>query len=212
LGSVAIIKAWAPAAGRQPKAGMDRRSADRRDWRKAVRLPAEECLLRVPGPTAPGYSTTGCSGSMSMLWEAMTMNPSTPAAIAASLRQWHRIVASGDLAALPALLHPDVVFRSPAAFKPYHGAPAVALILRTVFGVFSGFAYERQFATGDGLDIALEFRARVGDRQLKGIDLIRFDADGRIVDFEVMIRPASGLQALSEEMGRRLAAAMAGNA
>ena len=138
------------------------------------------------------------------------MNPSTAASIASSLREWHRMIDTADLAALPALLHPDVVFRSPAAFKPYEGAPAVALILRTVFGVFSGFAYERQFATGDGFDVALEFRAQVGDRQLKGIDLIRFDADGRIVDFEVMIRPASGLQALADEMGRRLAAAMPG--
>lgn len=136
------------------------------------------------------------------------MNPSTPPSIAASLREWHRIVTGGDLAALPALLHPDVVFRSPVAFKPYRGAPTVALILRTVFGVFGGFAYERQFATVDGLDVALEFRAQVGGRELKGIDLIRFDADGRIVDFEVMIRPASGLAALAEEMGRRLAAAM----
>jgi len=130
--------------------------------------------------------------------------------IAPALREWHRIVANGDLAALPALLHPDVVFRSPVAFKPYRGAPTVALILRTVFGVFSGFAYERQFATAGGFDVALEFRAQVGEKQLKGIDLIRFDADGRIVDFEVMVRPASGLQALAEEMGRRLAAATAG--
>ena len=129
-------------------------------------------------------------------------------AVAAALREWHRIVASGDLASLPALLHPEVVFRSPAAFAPHRGAPVVALILRTVFGVFSGFAYERQFATGDGFDVALEFRAQVGGKHLKGIDLIRFDADGCIVDFEVMIRPASGLQALAEEMGRRLAAAM----
>ena len=136
------------------------------------------------------------------------MNPAFPPAVAASLREWHRMIDAADLAALPALLHPEVVFRSPAAFKPYHGAPAVALILRTVFGVFSGFAYERQFATGDGFDVALEFRAQVGDRQLKGIDLIRFDADGRIVDFEVMIRPASGLAALADEMGRRLAAAL----
>jgi len=147
---------------------------------------------------------------MSTFCEAMTMNPSLPPSIAASLRQWHRMIDTADLAALPSLLRPDVVFRSPAAFKPYEGAPAVALILRTVFGVFSGFAYERQFASADGLDVALEFRARVGDRELKGIDLIRFDADGRIVDFEVMIRPASGLQALSQEMGRRLAAAMPG--
>lgn len=136
----------------------------------------------------------------------MTPDPS----IAPALREWHRIVASGDLAALSALLHPDVVFRSPAAFKPYRGVPTVALILRTVVGVFSGFAYERQFATGEGFDVALEFRARVGDKELKGIDLIRFDADGRIVDFEVMVRPASGLQSLAEEMGRALAAATPG--
>ena len=138
------------------------------------------------------------------------MNPSTPPPIAASLREWHRMLDAGDLAALPALLHPDVVFRSPAAFKPYEGAPTVALILRTVFGVFSGFAYERQFASADGLDVVLEFHARVGDKELKGVDLIRFDAEGRITDFEVMIRPASGLKALAEEMGRRLPAAMPG--
>jgi len=125
-----------------------------------------------------------------------------------ALAEWHRIDAEGDMAALSALLHPDVVFRSPAVFKPYRGAPAVALILRTAFGVFSDFAYERQFATGEGFDVALEFRARVGDRELKGIYLIRFDAGGRIVDFEVMVRPASGLAALADEIGRRLAAAM----
>jgi hypothetical protein len=136
------------------------------------------------------------------------MNPTVCPAVASALHEWHRIVATGDHAALTALLHPDAVFRSPVAFRPYRGAPAVALILRTVFGVFSGFAYERQFAGGDGFDVALEFRARVGDRELKGIDLIRFDAEGRIVDFEVMIRPASGLQALAVEMGRRLAAAL----
>jgi hypothetical protein len=140
------------------------------------------------------------------------MNQAVPAVVAASLQQWHRMVEGRDLSALPKLLHVDAVFRSPAAFKPYHGAPAVSLILRTVLGVFRDFAYERQFASADGFDVGLEFRAKVGDRELKGIDLIRFDADGRIVDFEVMIRPASGLQALSEEMGRRLAAAMRGAA
>lgn len=135
------------------------------------------------------------------------MNLAVPAAVAETLRQWHRMIESGNLDALPRLLRAEAVFRSPAAFRPYDGAPAVALILRTVAGVLEDFAYERQFASADGFDVALEFRARVGDRQLKGIDLIRFDTDGRIAEFEVMIRPASGLQALSEEMGRRLAAA-----
>lgn len=133
------------------------------------------------------------------------MNHPIPPSVAASLREWHRMIDSRDLAALPRLLHAEAVFRSPAAYRPYHGAPAVAHILQTVLRVFGEFVYERQFASVDGFDVALEFRARVGDKELKGVDLIRFDAEGRIVDIEVMIRPASGLQALAEEMGRRLA-------
>jgi len=127
-------------------------------------------------------------------------------AIAASLARWHQMVAAQDLAALPALLHPDAQFRSPMAFKPYQGAQAVALILATVARVFSQFRYHREFITGDGRGVVLEFSASVGDRQLKGVDLIQFDDDGRIVEFEVMVRPFNALQALGEEMGKRLGA------
>jgi hypothetical protein len=127
-----------------------------------------------------------------------------PAAVAATLASWHRMVASKDLADLPSLLHADATFRSPMAFRPYASAKAVNLILATVIGVFEDFEYHRELATDDGLSAVLEFSARVGDKQLKGIDLIRFDTAGRIVDFEVMIRPLSGLQALGDEMGRRI--------
>ena len=130
--------------------------------------------------------------------------PLHPPAVAAALATWHRMIVSGDLSNLPALLHPDASFRSPMAFKPYAGAKAVNLILTTVFGVFEDFAYHRELASADGLSAVLEFSARVGDKALKGIDLIRFDADGQIVDFEVMVRPLSGLQALGAEMGKRL--------
>ncbi|MEX7508270.1 nuclear transport factor 2 family protein, partial [Acinetobacter baumannii] len=51
----------------------------------------------------------------------------------------------------------------------------------------------------------LEFSADVGDKSLKGIDMIRFNEQGKIVDFEVMIRPMSGLAALAEQMGIRIA-------
>ena len=130
--------------------------------------------------------------------------PLHPPAVAATLATWHRMMASGDLSDLPALLHPDASFRSPMAFKPYASAKAVHLILITVFGVLEDFAYDRELATADGLSAVLEFSARVGDKALKGIDLIRFDADGQIVDFEVMVRPLSGLQALGEQMGQRI--------
>ncbi|WDH50440.1 nuclear transport factor 2 family protein [Pseudomonas chlororaphis] len=124
---------------------------------------------------------------------------------AASLQRWHVMLAQGDLGALPELLDSKVVFRSPMAHTPYPGAPVVSTILNTVFKVFSDFAYHRQLVTADGLSVVLEFSARVGERQIKGIDLIRFDEAGKIVEFEVMVRPMSGLQALGEEMARRLA-------
>ncbi|AJO78560.1 MULTISPECIES: nuclear transport factor 2 family protein [Pseudomonas] len=124
---------------------------------------------------------------------------------AASLQRWHAMLAAGDLSRLPELLAPGVVFRSPMAHTPYPGAPVVSTILNTVSQVFADFTYHRELATADGLNVVLEFSARVGDRQLKGIDLIRFDEAGKIVEFEVMVRPMSALQALGEEMGRRLA-------
>ena len=71
--------------------------------------------------------------------------------------------------------------------------------------MFVDFAYHRELASADGLNVVLEFSAKVGERELKGIDMIRFDEAGKIVEFEVMVRPMSGLQALGDEMGRRLA-------
>ena len=57
----------------------------------------------------------------------------------------------------------------------------------------------RRFERGPGV------QCQVNGKEFKGIDQIRFDADGKIVDFEVMIRPFSGLQALGDEMATRLA-------
>jgi hypothetical protein len=124
---------------------------------------------------------------------------------AATLAQWHGLMQTNDLSALPELLHPQAVFRSPMAYKPYAGASMVSLILNTVSKVFVDFSYHRELVSADGLNVVLEFSAKVNGRELKGIDMIRFDESGKIVEFEVMIRPISGLQALGEEMGRRLA-------
>lgn len=125
---------------------------------------------------------------------------------AASLAKWHDMVARRDMSALAEIVHPEATFRSPMAFKPYHSAQAVVLILSTVMNVFEDFAYHRQFVSEDGRSVVLEFSARVGERRLKGVDVIAFDADGLIVDFEVIVRPFNALQALGQEMGVRLAA------
>jgi len=125
-------------------------------------------------------------------------------AVARSLDTWHHMVASRDLSNLLSIVHPDAVFRSPMANTAYTSAPALMLALSTVIQVFEDFTYHRQLATDDGLNIVLEFSARVGDKQLKGIDLVRFNEAGQITEFEVMVRPLSGLQALGVEMGARL--------
>lgn len=127
-------------------------------------------------------------------------------AVAESLERWHRMIASGDLSTLPSIVDAEAVFRSPIANKPYASREAVVLVLNTAYQVFENFAYHRQLATDDGLSVVLEFSANVGDRQLKGIDFIRFNDAGKIVEFEVMVRPLSGLQALGEAMGARIGA------
>lgn len=111
-------------------------------------------------------------------------------------------VESKDVEALGEALAADAVFRSPAVFKPYEGREAVITVLRAAVQVFEGFRYEDRFEGEDGE--VLLFSARVGERQLNGIDMLRFDDEGRVRELTVMIRPFSGLQALLEAMGREL--------
>jgi SnoaL-like domain len=115
---------------------------------------------------------------------------------------FRQAVESKDLSKLEEVFSPEVVFRSPAVFKPYSGLDAVRALLGTVAEVLEDFRYADQVETGD--TAVLVFEARVGDRQLDGVDILRFDADGRIAELMVMIRPLSGLNAVAEEMGRRL--------
>jgi hypothetical protein len=125
--------------------------------------------------------------------------------IAKSLDTWHALVARGDLSGLEAIVHPDAVFRSPMAHNPYGPRQALLLILGTVITIFKEFTYHRQFTSSDGMSVVLEFSAVVGDKKVSGIDMIRFNEEGLIMEFEVMVRPMSGLQVLGAEMGARLA-------
>jgi 2,4-dienoyl-CoA reductase (NADPH2) len=130
-------------------------------------------------------------------------------AVAQSLAHWHAMLAKKDMGELGDILHPKAVFRSPVAHTPYASAPVVQLFLTAASQVFEDFVYHRELASADGTGVVLEFSAKVNGKALKGIDLIQFDAEGRIVDFEVMVRPMSGLQALADEMGKRMAPYMA---
>ncbi len=117
---------------------------------------------------------------------------------------FRRAAESKDFSKLEELFSPQVVFRSPAVFRPYSGLDALRVLLGAVVEVFEDFRYVDQVETGD--TAVLVFEARVGERRLDGVDVLRFGADGLIAEMMVMIRPLSGLNALAEEMGRRLGA------
>jgi hypothetical protein len=107
-----------------------------------------------------------------------------------------------DFSAIDELFSEDVVFRSPVVYKPYEGRDAVALLLGAVAQVFEDFRYTDQLETGDSA--ALFFSARVGERELDGVDYLHFASDGRVDRMAVYIRPMSGVHALAEAMQKKL--------
>ena len=111
-------------------------------------------------------------------------------------------VEARDHDAMVDALADDVVFHSPITFKPFEGREAVAALLGVVMRTFEDFRYTDEL-DGDGVK-ALVFQARVGDKQIEGLDLLRFDADGKIADFTVMVRPLSATMALAEAVGKGL--------
>ena len=119
------------------------------------------------------------------------------------LEKWHKIVFGKDMETLKALISDKITFYSPVVFKPKNTKDEALFVLSNVIEVFQNFKYHREFIQGNNW--ALEFSADVGSKSVKGIDLIEFDENGQIINFEVLIRPLSGLIALGEEMNRRFA-------
>jgi hypothetical protein len=116
--------------------------------------------------------------------------------------RFRRAAESKDFSAIDELFAENVEFRSPVVFKPYEGREAVAMLLGAVVQVFEDFRYTDQVETGAAA--ALAFSARVGDRELDGIDFLHFGSDGRIDRMEVFVRPMSGMHALAEGMQAKL--------
>lgn len=103
------------------------------------------------------------------------------------------------------LLADNVTYHNPAQYEPYRGKDALVGILRLVFSIFEDFEYRRRFSGEDSY--ALEFSARVGESQLSGVDLVRFDNAGKMTDLIVMLRPADVVAKLGQEAARRIAEA-----
>ena len=112
-------------------------------------------------------------------------------------------VEAGDIDAGLALFAEDATLDSPVAFKPFSGIAQVVVVLRAVFETFEDFRYTDEFDSDSAH--ALVFRARVGDKSVEGLDLIRSDDSVHITNLTVMIRPLSGLVALAEAMAPKVA-------
>ena len=112
-----------------------------------------------------------------------------------------------DFSAIDQLFAEQVVFRSPVVYKPYEGREAVTMLLGAVVQVFEDFRYTDQVETGDAA--ALAFSARVGERELDGVDYLHFDSEGRVDRMAVYVRPMSAVNALAEAMQRKLEEASA---
>jgi hypothetical protein len=110
-----------------------------------------------------------------------------------------------DFSAAEDLFTEDVSFRSPVVYRPYEGRETLMVLLGAVAQVFEDFRYVEQVESGDAA--VLMFEARAGERDLQGVDILRFDGEGKIREMVVMVRPLSGVQALADEMQRRLEAA-----
>ena len=130
---------------------------------------------------------------------------STAEKIANTLKIWHNILERNAMEELDPILADNIVFRSPVAHTHYPGRTPIKIMLKNVNTVFKDFTYYRTLTTDDGMSVVLEFSARIDDKQVKGIDFLRFNADGKIEEFEVMLRPLSGLNALAKNMGEKLA-------
>jgi hypothetical protein len=123
----------------------------------------------------------------------------------APLRAWHALVEAQDPARLDELLADDVEFRSPAVFAPQQGKALTTLYLSgAVIVLGPSLRYVSEWY--DDRSAVLEFEASLDGVYVQGVDMLRWNADGKLVNFTVMVRPLRGLEKLIELMARQLAA------
>jgi SnoaL-like domain len=121
------------------------------------------------------------------------------------IERWHEIVRKRDVSGLDDLLADDVVFHSPVVHTPQAGKTITTMYLTGALQVLgAGFHYVRE-VEGER-DAVLEFVTEIDGIHVNGVDLIRWNDDGRIIDFKVMVRPLKGINVLHRKMGELLAA------
>lgn len=123
-----------------------------------------------------------------------------------AIDQWHDILASGNIEGLEALLADDVVFHSPVVHSPQEGKAITSLYLGAAAQVLANdsFTYVRE-VMGER-DAVLEFTTEIDGILINGVDMIRWNAEGKIVDFKVMVRPLKAINLLHQKMAQMLEA------
>ncbi len=123
----------------------------------------------------------------------------------AGLKRWHEVIKGGSSREdIAAILHEDAVFHSPVAHTPQCGREIVTAYLAAAGETLGNdsFVYVREMVDGD--NVMLEFATEMDGIQVNGIDLIRFDDDGKIIDFKVMVRPLKAVNKVWETMAAQL--------
>lgn len=125
---------------------------------------------------------------------------------AANLACWHAYMESeGDESALSAIIADDCVFHSPVVHTPQAGKPIVMAYLIAASHTLGNdsFDYVREIVDGD--EMMLEFVTEMDGITVNGVDIIRWNSDGKISDFKVMVRPLKAINKVWEMMGAQLA-------
>lgn len=117
---------------------------------------------------------------------------------------WHNIVRNRNARGIPALLADDVVFYSPVVHTPQNGKAITLVYLSAAVKVFGNesFRYVREIV-GES-DAVLEFETVIDGITINGVDMIRWNADGKIIEFKVMLRPLKAINIVHQKMGELL--------
>lgn len=132
---------------------------------------------------------------------------SAPESARTGVAAWHAYMeGGGDPQALHDMLAEDAVFHSPVVHAPQAGRDKVFAYLHAASHVLGGddFRYEREIVDGD--QAMLEFATTLDGIHINGVDVIRWNDDGKIIDFKVMVRPLKAINKVWEKMGEMLAA------
>ncbi len=123
-----------------------------------------------------------------------------------TLQAWHTLVQRRDPTLLDALLADEVVFHSPVVHTPQVGRAVTRLYLGAALKVFlnDSFRYVRQVA--GSRDAVLEFTLELDGVAINGVDMLRWDEAGRIIEFKVMLRPLKAVNLIHQKMGAMLQA------